>query len=233
MPMGKTSKKAVGKCGAKAATTKDILHFFKPKTNAVTEITCSVAAKKEIGTEAASRVDAGEFHTPIKRGGGSEATTSSPSLCKIAGEPERQAKEKRGAPGAVTKLGTPAQTYKRRKRPREEKVEEVQTQEEGLQDKSGGGGGGGGGVITKENNVRERDASASASAGPKKQKGDSTKLRQIYLDLGQSSFGHTTCTVCGLVYTKGEPADEKMHKLYHKECLKGMQKSELQEGRPV
>ena len=39
--------------------------------------------------------------------------------------------------------------------------------------------------------------------------------KQLFLDLGQKSFGHVTCAVCGLLFAKGEPADEKTHASYH------------------
>merc|ERR1711884_736250 len=49
---------------------------------------------------------------------------------------------------------------------------------------------------------------------------DSTRLRQAYLDLGQSNFGPCKCPTCGLLYTIGEPTDEKVHRDYHRTFLK-------------
>jgi N-acetyltransferase len=44
---------------------------------------------------------------------------------------------------------------------------------------------------------------------------ESGKTKQLFLDLGQKSFGHVTCATCGLLYAKGEREDEKTHEMYH------------------
>jgi len=59
-------------------------------------------------------------------------------------------------------------------------------------------------TITTITNKREE--------GPVKKK---KKTRQLYLDLGQKSFRHTTCAECGLVYVIGEPSDEEVHRRHH------------------
>ena len=46
-----------------------------------------------------------------------------------------------------------------------------------------------------------------------------TKHKQMYLDLGQKSFAHATCSTCGLMYAKGEPSDEELHRKYHAKFL--------------
>ena len=46
---------------------------------------------------------------------------------------------------------------------------------------------------------------------PKKPK----QTKQLFLDLGQKSFGHVTCATCGLLYAKGEREDERTHAAYH------------------
>ena len=46
-----------------------------------------------------------------------------------------------------------------------------------------------------------------------------TKHKQMYLDLGQKSFAHATCSMCGLMYAKGEPSDEELHRKYHAKFL--------------
>ena len=46
---------------------------------------------------------------------------------------------------------------------------------------------------------------------PKKTK----QTKQLFLDLGQKSFGHVTCATCGLLYAKGEREDERTHAAYH------------------
>ena len=43
------------------------------------------------------------------------------------------------------------------------------------------------------------------NALPKKTK----QTKQLFLDLGQKSFGHVTCATCGLLYAKGEREDER------------------------
>ncbi|XP_075525129.1 establishment of cohesion [Dermacentor variabilis] len=42
---------------------------------------------------------------------------------------------------------------------------------------------------------------------------------QLIIDAGQKKFGHTTCAVCGMVYTIGEVEDEKLHTKYHQSFL--------------
>lgn len=46
-----------------------------------------------------------------------------------------------------------------------------------------------------------------------------TKHKQMYLDLGQKSFAHATCTICGLMFAKGEPSDEELHRKHHAKFL--------------
>jgi N-acetyltransferase len=41
------------------------------------------------------------------------------------------------------------------------------------------------------------------------------QTKQLFLDLGQKSFGHVTCATCGLLYAKGEREDERTHAAYH------------------
>eukprot|EP00039_Didymoeca_costata_P008983 m.119279 g.119279 ORF g.119279 m.119279 type:complete len:315 (+) comp14310_c0_seq2:149-1093(+) len=49
----------------------------------------------------------------------------------------------------------------------------------------------------------------------------SKKLQQTVLDLGQKS-GYTTCSVCHMMYARGQPNDEKDHKERHDEFEKGV-----------
>mmetsp|Transcript_4587 Transcript_4587/g.13483 ORF Transcript_4587/g.13483 Transcript_4587/m.13483 type:complete len:449 (+) Transcript_4587:3147-4493(+) len=44
------------------------------------------------------------------------------------------------------------------------------------------------------------------------------RQRQLCLDLGQKAFGPTPCPSCGMVYNKGEPEDEKQHRVFHQRC---------------
>ena len=40
-------------------------------------------------------------------------------------------------------------------------------------------------------------------------------MKQMYLDLGQRSFGLAKCQECGLLYSRGEVEDEKVHDAFH------------------
>ena len=46
-----------------------------------------------------------------------------------------------------------------------------------------------------------------------------TTHKQLYLDLGQKSFRHVNCSTCGLMYAKGEPSDEELHRKHHAKFL--------------
>ena len=52
-----------------------------------------------------------------------------------------------------------------------------------------------------------------------KKKTKTTKHKQMYLDLGQKSFAHATCSICGLMFAKGEPSDEELHRKHHAKFL--------------
>ena len=41
-------------------------------------------------------------------------------------------------------------------------------------------------------------------------------------DLGQKDFSHVTCSVCGMVYTSGQPTDQAEHLHFHKSYLSGV-----------
>ncbi|KAK3146737.1 hypothetical protein QOZ80_3BG0271080 [Eleusine coracana subsp. coracana] len=45
---------------------------------------------------------------------------------------------------------------------------------------------------------------------------------QFHLDLGQSDFVLHTCSVCGMMYARGNEDDEKVHKAYHKNYFEGV-----------
>eukprot|EP00959_Pyramimonas_sp_CCMP1952_P226372 4733132-Pyramimonas_sp.AAC.1 len=49
-----------------------------------------------------------------------------------------------------------------------------------------------------------------------------SKLVQMYIDLGQDSWEYTTCHVCGLMYSRGELEDEKLHASFHSTFTDGM-----------
>ena len=41
-------------------------------------------------------------------------------------------------------------------------------------------------------------------------------------DLGQKTFGHVTCKVCGMVYTYGQADDRSEHYKFHRKFLSGV-----------
>lgn len=45
---------------------------------------------------------------------------------------------------------------------------------------------------------------------------------QFHLELGQPDFLLHTCSVCGMMYARGNDDDEKVHKAYHKNYFEGV-----------
>ena len=45
---------------------------------------------------------------------------------------------------------------------------------------------------------------------------------QLCLDIGQKGLAYHTCAECGMLYAKGKPADEVLHKARHDEHLHGI-----------
>ncbi|PVH35523.1 hypothetical protein PAHAL_7G207400 [Panicum hallii] len=45
---------------------------------------------------------------------------------------------------------------------------------------------------------------------------------QFHLELGQPDFVLHTCSVCGMMYARGNDDDEKVHKAYHKSYFEGV-----------
>lgn len=58
---------------------------------------------------------------------------------------------------------------------------------------------------------------------PEKIPGQKRVFGQYFLELGQSDFYLSTCTVCGLRYSRGDEEDEKTHKSFHRSHLQGVQ----------
>ena len=50
----------------------------------------------------------------------------------------------------------------------------------------------------------------------------STPLTQMYLDVGQRNFHSTRCGICGMLYTPGDAADERLHATFHASATKGL-----------
>lgn len=62
-------------------------------------------------------------------------------------------------------------------------------------------------------------------AGPAKPTAKRRKAgggQQLYMDLGQASWQYSTCSACGMTYTRGLPADEKLHTSYHATVTNGI-----------
>lgn len=73
---------------------------------------------------------------------------------------------------------------------------------------------GGGGPAATGGSSRKRKAPPPP---PAKQQ------QQMYLDFGQRSFGRQIeCAVCGMLYTEGEPEDEKEHQRRHQRAVRGV-----------
>lgn len=56
---------------------------------------------------------------------------------------------------------------------------------------------------------------------------------QLHLDVGQANFACITCSMCGLIYAKGEANDEKVHALFHANCTQGVKFQGWQHERVV
>lgn len=41
------------------------------------------------------------------------------------------------------------------------------------------------------------------------------KLVQMHIDVGQRDIAHTTCPICQMVYSRGEPSDMRAHRVHH------------------
>lgn len=57
--------------------------------------------------------------------------------------------------------------------------------------------------------------------------------KQFFLDLGQADFSYSTCKICGLFYARGHGEDEKLHAMFHKGYLRGIQFKGWQKERLV
>ncbi|KAI9199631.1 ESCO1/2 acetyl-transferase-domain-containing protein [Polychytrium aggregatum] len=58
---------------------------------------------------------------------------------------------------------------------------------------------------------------------PKSKRSAKDSFQQLFLDLGQKQSGIRKCRVCEMEYSVGHPDDEKMHELYHKAVVKGIE----------
>ncbi|XP_012566873.1 N-acetyltransferase ESCO2 isoform X1 [Hydra vulgaris] len=65
----------------------------------------------------------------------------------------------------------------------------------------------------------EKRKSLSKKLTLKKCTTNNSGKEQTYIDLGQKNFGHVTCTICGMVYTKSQVDDETQHAKYHEKLV--------------
>lgn len=63
----------------------------------------------------------------------------------------------------------------------------------------------------------EEDGTDYSNARAKKN--SKKKFTQLHLDMGQKNFHSSTCKSCGFVYTAGDPEEERLHDLHHKDVL--------------
>lgn len=64
--------------------------------------------------------------------------------------------------------------------------------------------------------------SSTTQVQPEKIPGRKRVFGQYFLELGQSDFYLSKCTVCGLRYSRGDEEDEKTHKSFHRSHLQGI-----------
>lgn len=63
---------------------------------------------------------------------------------------------------------------------------------------------------------------ASPDTGPQQPKQPPRVLTQTFLDAGQRDFHASRCRTCGMLYTKGQPSDEKLHRSFHGRFVRGV-----------
>ena len=67
---------------------------------------------------------------------------------------------------------------------------------------------------------RERTTTATTTvAAMTSNPANGSNMKQLFLDLGQKNFGHVTCATCGLLYARGEAADERTHAAFHAQTV--------------
>lgn len=79
------------------------------------------------------------------------------------------------------------------------------------------------GLIDMQSRPAVLSETSSTQVQPKKIPGQKRVFGQYFLELGQSDFYLSTCTICGLRYSRGDEEDEKIHKSFHRSHLQGVQ----------
>ncbi|CAL5068691.1 unnamed protein product [Urochloa decumbens] len=83
-------------------------------------------------------------------------------------------------------------------------------------DGKGLGQGSGGGAAEAEAKRKPKDRGRGELVSRKR------SYAQFHLELGQPDFVLHTCSVCGMMYARGNDDDEKVHKAYHKTYFEGV-----------
>ena len=60
----------------------------------------------------------------------------------------------------------------------------------------------------------------ATAAGPSA--GSAALTGQLYLNLGQKHFAHYTCPNCQMVFVRGRPEDDELHRRHHRAVLQGI-----------
>lgn len=79
------------------------------------------------------------------------------------------------------------------------------------------------GLIVMQSRPAVLSETSTTQVQPEKIPSRKRVFGQYFLELGQSDFYLSTCTVCGLRYSRGDEEDEKTHKSFHRSHLQGVQ----------
>jgi hypothetical protein len=74
-------------------------------------------------------------------------------------------------------------------------------------------------LVQKARTVGSSGEDSSVYSIARAKKKTKKKFTQLHLDIGQKNFHSSTCRSCGFVYTAGDPEEERLHDLHHKEVL--------------
>ena len=69
---------------------------------------------------------------------------------------------------------------------------------------------------------RTTSPTAATGAGADDADGTEADRGQLFLNLGQKHFGHYTCPACRMVFVRGRPEDDDLHRRYHRTLLQGI-----------
>jgi len=69
---------------------------------------------------------------------------------------------------------------------------------------------------------RTTSPTSATAAGADDADGTEAGRGQLFLNLGQKHFGYYTCPACRMVYVRGRPEDDDLHRRYHRTLLQGI-----------